>query len=65
MVFFYLVKWVSVVWAITQRASGSSLLLSLSLAINVQMCALQPRDLRWEVWELAKLTRYHVMGARH
>lgn len=36
---------------------------SLSLAINVQMCALQPRDLRWEVWELANLTRYHVMGA--
>lgn len=30
---------------------------SLSLAINVQMCALQPQDLRWEVWELAELTR--------
>lgn len=39
--------------------------LSLSLAINVQMCALQPRDLRWEVWELAKLTTCHVMRALH
>ena len=59
-IFLYLVKWVSAVQAITQSACGSSLLLSLSLAINVQMCALQPQDLRWEGWELAELSRYSV-----